>query len=105
MGYFQALLDQGWSGKPSAEIFVPINVDHFHVILDMIEYGKDAHTNLEKFVPSTVSVASVRGAATFLGLLEAQPTDAASDKGGDILMSNFATLGPQAARHAAVDPF
>jgi hypothetical protein len=92
--YFRAMLDRGWRDSEDPEVFVPINAEHFHVILDIMEYAKQADAAPEEFIPSTVAMASVLGAAAMLGLVEMQPEvePAGADIPSETLLHTFASL-------------
>ena len=63
----------GWLDSEDSKAYVDIHAKHFHVILDIMEYAKQDNTPPEEFIPSTISVAAVLGAASMLGLVDAQP--------------------------------
>ena len=71
--YFQKRMKAGWLDSEASKTYVPIDAKHFHAILDIMEYAKQDNTPPEEFIPSTISVAAVLGAASMLGLVDAQP--------------------------------
>ena len=71
--YFQKRSRGGWLDSEDSKAYVPIDAKHFHAILDIMEYAKQDNTPPEEFIPSTISVAAVLGAASMLGLVDAQP--------------------------------
>ena len=71
--YFEKRSRSGWLDSEDPKAYVDIHAEQFHVILDIIEYAKQDNTPPEEFIPSTISVAAVLGAASMLGLVHAQP--------------------------------
>ena len=92
--YFQKRLQGGWLDSEDSKAYVPIDAMHFHVILDIMEYARQDDTQPEEFIPSTIPIAAVLGAASMLGLVEAQPEveQTGPSNHGDSLSRTFRTL-------------
>ena len=92
--YFQKRFQGGWLDSEDSKAYVPIDAMHFHVILDIMEYARQDDTHPEEFIPSTIAIAAVLGAASMLGLVEAQPEveQTGPSNHGDSLSRTFSTL-------------
>ena len=92
--YFQKRFQGGWLDSEDSKAYLPIDAKHFHVILDIMEYARQDDTQPEEFIPSTIPIAAVLGAASMLGLVEAQPEveETRPSNQDESLLRTFSTL-------------